>query len=203
MDEKIQNWVKRKFDDIQEVSRDVSWSVKDLYETVCQSVTRLEMPKVLTERGVSAKPVPPDPQDARRELTEQMDRAIHRAYYKDGGFRFFGCELRRYAAAMDREDDFQTVWAGVYNTNIRPMLRQLEKLEQELEALLSQSACEPLPLENAELLERMRTLSQKAGTDRLDQDTDWQMEEYRLAVRAYVTELSERLLDLYQPPLEE
>lgn len=204
MNEKLQAWVKKKAGDIQEVSKEISWSAQKLYGTIRQTVSEPEKTEPRGERNTPAKPEPPDPEAARRKLTEQMDREIHRAYYKDGGFRFFACGLRQYAAvAMERENDLQMVWAGAYNTNIRPMLRQLEKLERELETLCARYACEPLPLENAPLLEEMRFCSKRAREDRLDQETDWQIEDYRQAVRAYVSELSGRLLDPYQPPTEE
>lgn len=208
MNAKLQNWVKRKAGDIQEVSKDISWSAKKIYGTVRQTISELEKPEkselLYRERSAPVKPNPPDPRAARQKLTEQMDREIHRAYYKDGGFRFFACGLRQYAAvAMEQENDLQMTWAGAYNTNIRPMLRQMEKLEQELAKLCSRFACEPLPLRNEQLLEQMRAFSKKVQTDRLDQDTDWQIEDYRQAVRSYVSELSRQLLDIYQLPEEE
>lgn len=208
MNENLQNWLRRKAGDILEVSKEISRSAKKLCETAYQTVSELEKTEKTElpyrKRSAPVKPKPSDPRAAQQKLTEQMDREIHRAYYKDGGFRFFGCSLRQYAAvAMEQETELQLVWAGAYNTNIRPMLRQMTKLEQTLKQLRSQFACEPLPLQNAQLLELMRAFSRKVQTDRLDQDTDWQIEDYRQAVRSYVSELSGQLLDKYQLPTEE
>lgn len=204
MNEKLQDWVRRKTGDIQEVSKEISWSAQKLYGTIRQTGSEPKKAAPCSKQNPPARPAPPDPEAARRKLTEQMDREIHRTYYKDGGFRFFGCGLRRYAAvALEREQELSMAWAGAYNTNIRPMLRQMETLEQELEALRTRFACEPLPLENARLLEQMRGFARKARTDCLDQEADWRLEDYKQAVRDYVSELSEQLLDPYRPPTEE
>lgn len=140
----------------------------------------------------------------REDLTGQMDRAIHRAYYRDGGFRFFACGLRQYVqVSMEREPDVEMLWAAVYNTNLRPMLRQLEKLERELEELGAAQDVRLQPLENGVLLEEMRFLARRAGDLRLQEETGWTAEEYRQAAAQYTEELSARLLDRYQPPAGE
>ena len=58
-------------------------------------------------------------------------------------------------------------------------------------------------MENELLLECMRTFAQRVRTDRLDQESDWQTEAYREAVRNYAADLSEQLLEVYYPPEDE
>lgn len=192
MKKELEHWARKQAGTLREIGKEVSWTARKLH----------------AEYKAAAKPqpstvVPPPPRTAepRRELTERMDREIHRAYYRDGGVRFFACGLRRYAAVnMERETDLQLMWAAVYNTNLRPMLRQMEKLERTLEELQTQYQCAPLPLENAPLLERMRASTAQVHMARLDQESGWQVESYRQAVRDYAAALNEQLLEAYRPP---
>lgn len=199
MKKELEHWARKRAGELREIGQELSWAAR----------------KLRAEHKTAAKPqpqacpvvrptAPAAAGNPRQELTERMDREIHGAYYRDGGVRFFGCELRRYAAvAMDREEELQLVWAAVYNTNLRPMLRQMEKLEQALEELQSCSAYAPLPLENGQLLQRMRAFAERVHTDRLDQESGWQVDAYRETARDYVEELSEQLLEAYRPPEEE
>lgn len=198
MKDELKKWARKQAGELREIGKEASWTARKLYS----DYKAKSEPPVRPQRP-AARPQRPA-QSPRQELTERMDREIHRAYYREGGVRFFACGLRRYAAvAMEREQDIQMVWAGAYNTNLRPMLRQVEKLEQTLEDLRTQFACEPLDLKNVQLLECMRTFAQRVRTDRLDQESDWQTEAYREAVRNYAADLSEQLLEVYYPPEDE
>lgn len=189
MKEKLQSWARKQVDDIREISKEFSWSAKSF----CKEYYR----KGYT---AAAKPAQPHYPSAQHKLTEEMDRAIHRAYYQDGGFRFFACALRQYVmVAMQPEHDLETTWAAVYNTNLRPMLRQMDKLEQKLKDLRVQYDCEPLKLNNARLLEQMRILTEQIHRTHLDGNAGWSKEEYQQAAREYVSALNEQLLDRYQP----
>ena len=184
MRERIQIWVRKKAGELQELERELA-----LLAQRC--------------RGGPPPSGPGEAPESRRRLTELMDREIHRAYYQDGGFRFFGCALRQYAAsALDREDSLPLMRAGAYNTNIRPMLRQLDKLEEALKDLSARLGCEPLELDNAQLLEAMRAMAALARAGRLDQEAGWTAEDYRRAVRSYAEALWGQLLDVYRPPAE-
>ena len=192
MKDELKKWARKQAGELREIGKEASWTARKLYS----DYKAKSEPPVRPQRP-TARPQRPA-QSPRQELTERMDREIHRAYYREGGVRFFACGLRRYAAVA-----IQMVWAGAYNTNLRPMLRQVEKLEQTLEDLRTQFACEPLDLENVQLLECMRTFAQRVRTDRLDQESDWQTEAYREAVRNYAADLSEQLLEVYYPPEDE
>lgn len=199
MKKELEHWARKRAGELREIGQEVSWAVRKLHAE--DKTTAKPQPQA---RSVVRPTMPAAAGNPRQELTERMDREIHRAYYRDGGVRFFACELRRYAAvAMDREEELQLVWAAVYNTNLRPMLRQMEKLEQALEELQARSTCAPLPLENGRLLQRMRAFAERVHTDRLDQESGWQVDAYRETVRDYVEKLSEQLLEAYRPPEEE
>lgn len=140
---------------------------------------------------------------ARRELTKELERAVWRTYYAEGGYRFFAQHVVDYANRMlDRTQSVEEAWIGGYNSNIQPMLTRMLKLERTMAALRSEYDQEPHPLENEELLSLMRAFAARAKADRLDQNTDWERAAYIQAVRLYAQDLDERLLKPY-PLLKE
>lgn len=146
----------------------------------------------------------PDPLQEQENLTKEMDRAIHRAYYKEGGFRFFGGLLLQYVkAVMPSQTELVHVWAGGYNSCIQPMLRQVDKLEGELEVIQNASDREPLERKNQGLLEKMRLFRFRAQTERLNSQENWELAEYKEALRKYAGDLDAQLLTVYQPPGQE
>ena len=137
----------------------------------------------------------PDPWEEEQELREKLDWAIRRAYCKEGGYYFYGCNLVRYAnAAMLAQEDLQTVWSAGYNSCIQPMLRQLEKLENEMDELLPPADRAHLELNHADLLEKMQAFRQLAYDWKLHSRMDLEPEAYRQALYRYAGELEEQLL---------
>lgn len=200
MRDKVERWVKQKAVDIRETSQELSLSAKNACETVRRTVSGLEIPKGVIphrkERGPVEQETPVDVMALRRALTGEMERAVHRAYYKDGGFRFFACELQQFVALqLNHEEELQRLWAGVYNSNIRFLVEQTEKLEQELETMVTARGLRPLPLKNEDLLRQMQTFANRAKADRLDQQNGWQAEDYREAAQRYASDLNMQLLE--------
>lgn len=209
MKKNLSKWVREKGDILQEISQDISWYGGKLKDKAKKSLKGMEPgqfhPNIAEaeESGEEACladffPVP-DPWEDEQSLRKELDWAIHRAYYKEGGFRYFGSNLTRYVnVVLPSETGLEDMWATGYNSNIQPMLKQLEKLEKELEALQAHSDPNLPDLEKKELLEKMRTFCDMAYAQRLHTDTDWEAEAYRLALRNYTEELNRQLLEPYQ-----
>lgn len=215
MKDMVQEWAKRRADDIQKISKGITDASKGVSKTVISHVKdhvkeRINPPDPVIpaekiEKARGSKDVQqPDLTPVQQMLTTQLDREIHRTYYRDGGFRFFADMLQKYASvSMGREDDIEMIWAGAYNTNIQPMVNLVKKLEEKLAELSGEYGCEPLPLQNAQLLDLMREFAGRAETEQLNVASAWQIDDYRRAINAYAADLREKLLDVYQPPLEE
>lgn len=139
----------------------------------------------------------------REQLTRELDRAVRRTYYAEGGYRFFAQHLVEYAnKSLDRVVSVEEAWIGGYNSNIQPMLTRMQKLERAMADLRSEYGREPLPLENEELLEQMRAFTARVKEERLDRDTGWERSAYIQAMRLYAQDLNEQLLKPYPFPEE-
>lgn len=139
----------------------------------------------------------------RRELTKKLDQAVWRAYYAEGGYRFFAQHLVDYVTkALNRTQSVEEAWIGGYNSNIQPMLTRMQKLEHTMENLRLTYGLEPFPLENEAMLEQMRAFAVRVKEDRLDQDTNWDLTAYIQTVQLYAQDLNERLLKPYPFPNE-
>lgn len=206
---KMTKWFSEKSQVLQEISQDVAWHAGRLADKAKQVMEGKGLGQLFPhdpesngeEDGENLEdffPVP-DPWEQEQALRKEVDWAIHRAYYKEGGFRYFGSNLKRYVkVVLPSETRLESMWAAGYNSCIQPMLQQLEKLEKELEALMPHSGTKMPTLEKKELLEKMRTFSTRAYQLRLHKDTDWEAEAYRQALRNYTEELSSQLLEPYQ-----
>lgn len=206
MKKNLPKWVREKGDILQEISQDISWYGGKLKDKAKKGLKGMEPgrfhPSTLLNKETESEEGPedffpvPDPWEDEQSLRKELDWAIHRAYYKEGGFRYFGSNLTRYVnVVLPSETGLEDMWATGYNSNIQPMLKQLEKLEKELEALQAQN----LPdLEKKELLEKMRAFRDMAYAQRLHTDADWEAEAYRLALRSYAEELNRQLLEPYR-----
>lgn len=211
MKDKLQKWAREKGETLQEISQDISWYGKKLQNQVKKSAQGLHLGQLRphtpseTENGneddlTDFFPVP-DPWEEEQALREKLNWAIHRAYYKEGGFRYFGCNLVRYVnVVLPSVTNLEDMWAAGYNSCIQPMLRQLETLEKELASLLAHAGSEMLAVEKIDLLENMRTFQHMAYQMRLDTETGWEPEDYRQALRHYAVTLNEQLLESYQLP---
>ncbi len=150
------------------------------------------LPQKVTSSGES---------DMQETLTKKMEREIHTTYYKEGGFRFFGCNFAQYVNVnLPYEKDFNCMWAAGYNTCLNPMIYLQEKLEAKLEALRAESDVEPLEPENQDLRDMMTEFCDRVHTDKLDLQENWEAEDYRLALQSYCEDLNQRLLNPYHPP---
>ena len=97
MKDELKKWARKQAGELREIGKEASWTARKLYS----DYKAKSEPPVRPQRP-TARPQRPA-QSPRQELTERMDREIHRAYYREGGVRFFACGLRRYAAvAMER-----------------------------------------------------------------------------------------------------
>lgn len=207
MKKNLSKWVREKGDILQEISQDISWYGEKLKDKAKKGLKGMEpgrfhpntpSDKETEECLTDFFPVP-DPWEEAESLCRELDWAIHRAYYKEGGFRYFGDNLTRYVnVVLPSETSLDNMWAAGYNSCIQPMCRQLEKLEKELNALMAHSVPELPDLENKDLLEAMRRFSRLACQQRLHTDADWEAEAYRLALRSYAEELNRQLLEPYR-----
>lgn len=209
MKKNLSKWVREKGDILQEISQDISWYGEKLRDKAKKNLKGMELGRFHPntpedqESGNEANltdffPVP-DPWEDEQSLRKELDWAIHRAYYKEGGFRYFGSNLTRYVnVVLPSETSLENMWATGYNSSIQPMLKQLEKLEKELKSLLAHSDSKMPDLEKKDLLEKMREFSNVVYQQRLHTDADWKAEAYRLALRNYTEELNRQLLEPYQ-----
>ena len=209
MKKNLPKWVREKGDILQEISQDISWYGGKIKGKAKKSLKGMEPgrfhPGTLLNKETERKEGPedffpvPDPWEEAESLCRELDWAIHRAYYKEGGFRYFGDNLTRYVnVVLPSETSLDNMWAAGYNSCIQPMCRQLEKLEKELEALQAYSDPNLPDLEKKELLEKMRAFRDMAYAQRLHTDADWEAEAYRLALRSYAEELNRQLLEPYR-----
>lgn len=131
------------------------------------------------------------------ELQQKLEDAIHRTYYKEGGFRFFAVRLCRYTRLnLPNVQDPEDMCAGAYNSCIDPMVYLVQKLEQTLTTLQDPCTAElPVPANQA-LLEAMRSFTARAETERLYTSRDWEPEAYRAALVRYGRDL-QQLLDAF------
>lgn len=201
MKNKMSKWVREKGEILQEISQDISWYKEKLVEKAQNSNLGTDLLKKYREALPEQEPEEPqivyipDPWEEEKTLREKLDWAIRRAYCKEGGYRYYGCNLVRYVkVVLPSQTDFQTVWTAGYNSCIDPMLRQLEKLELEMGKLQPLSGKANLELENALLLERMRQFRQLAYDRKLHLDTDWELDDYRQVLTDYAEELNRLLL---------
>ncbi len=134
----------------------------------------------------------------RTELTRQLNWAVRRTYYADGGYRYFGQRLVDYVNGMlDKAETVEDMWIGGYNTCIQPMNFRMQNLERSIEEITSDYGVRPLPLENEELLSLMRRFISRAKEERLNQSIGWERSEYFKAIRQYACDLNEQLLAPY------
>lgn len=200
MNDKLKKWSAEQEKTLREISQDISRGGKAVMKSAKKAVADLKLdeklknipfprPKTGTKAHRTGAPVP--------DLT--LDNAIHRAYYREGGFRFFGCELLRYVkVVLPRQTDTQDIWAAGYNSVMAPMFRQLEKLETELAGLNGKK----ITPENRILLEKMRFFAEEARRRQLHTVSGWTVDDYRDALREYVGELDRQLLTPFRPPEE-
>jgi len=214
MKDKLQKWARDKGETLQEISQDISWYGGKLWDKAKKSVQELEFgqrkSRAPSEEENGAEEGPenyfpaPDPQEEQQALHEKLNWAIHKAYYKEGGFRYFGCNLVRYVnVVLPSEHNLEDMWAAGYNSCIQPMLRQLEKLEKELSSVLAHAGVQMPAVEKKMLLEKMRSFQHMAYEMRLDKETDWEPESYRQALRHYANTLNTQLLEPYRLPDED
>ena len=209
MKKNLPKWVREKGEILQEISQDISWYSEKLKDKAKKTLKGMELPQFhphapeVPEHEKEADltdffPVT-NSQDAARSLREELDWAIHRAYYKEGGFRYFGTNLTRYVkVVLPSETSLEEMWAAGYNSSIQPMLRQLEKLEKELTVAAAHSDLRMPDLANRDLLERMWAFHNMAYQQRLHTISGWDAEAYRQALQHYTMELNRQLLEPYQ-----
>lgn len=209
MKKTLSKWVREKGELLQEISQDISWYSEKLKDKAKKNRKGMELGQlhpytpVDPESGKEADLTDffpaPDPWEEAQSLRKELDWAIHRAYYKEGGFRYFGTNLTRYVnVVLPSQTSLEDMWATGYNSSIQPMLKQLEKLEKELDSLLAHSDSKMPDLEKEDLLEKMREFGNMAYQQRLYTDADWEAEAYRQALRNYAEELNRQLLEPYQ-----
>lgn len=213
MKDKLEKWARDKGEALQEISQDISWYSGKLWKKMKQTAQGMELkdfrlhtpPK---EAGTEDRPEDffpvADPQEEEKTLHNKLNWAIHRAYYKEGGFRYFGCNLLRYVnVVLPSVTNPEDMWEAGYNSCIQPMLWHLEKLEKELASVLAGAGSEMPKVEKTDLLEKMRVFQHMAYALGLDKDTGWEPEAYRQALRQYSGALNEQLLEPYRLPDDE
>lgn len=210
MKDKLWKWAEGKADTFQEIARDISWYSGKLRDGAKVSALKLgeKLKGLPVPQREKAEPSASlsrdwDPLQEEKELTKEMDRAIHQAYYQEAGFRYFGCKLVWYVTQiLPAETDFRRMWIDGYSSCIAPMLRRVHKLEAKLDRLKAESGKVPLNLKNEDLLLKMRGFEKKAVDERLPADTGWALEEYKEALRRYAEELDVQLLTIFRLPEE-
>lgn len=202
MKKKWQELTKMGGEAFQEISQDLSWSLKKLKKLAeSAELNREDRTQDLSSPRFGENAAATT--DPAEETRKKVALAIHRAYYKEGGFRYFGCNLQRYVkVVLPQETDPAIMWASGYNSCIHSMIRQLERLEAELMEIRKDYG-RPLPVpENKEILEKMRLFKKKAIRGNLQLQTAWEPEEYRDALQQYAQELTQQLLEPYQLPAD-
>lgn len=203
MKNNLPKWVREKGEILQEVSQDISKYGSKLLD----KAKKIDINKVpvFKDRNLewlqkSKAEIPMNVYtlnawEEEQELREKLDNAIHRAYYKEGGFRYFGSNLVWYVKkALPFQTDGEMIWAAGYNSCIHPMLRQLEKLEIEMNELWTDSNREKIKLKNAALLEKMQKFRELAYEEKLHMETELDQEAYRQALCNYTAKLEAQLL---------
>lgn len=199
MKKNVSRWIQKKGKVLQEVSQDISWYGKKMAKKLTGGIPAKKPPVIreeaLPEEDLTVFIPLTDPLEEEQELRDRLNRAIRRAFRKEGGYLYYGQNLVRYVRViMPAQTDLQEVWVAGYNSCIHPMLRQLEKLEAELDELLPSAGVNRLQLENKPLLDKMRHFRQLALDLRLDTDADWEPEAYRQTLSQYAGELDSELL---------
>lgn len=207
MKNKLQLWTEEMAQEARLLSAELRWAAGKLHRAVEKryrkgkdAVSAPEPPETTAQPA----PQPPDPMQLRQELTEDLERAIRRGYYREGGFQFFGDSLLRYVkVVLPRETEYSRMWAAGYNSCIQPMLRQLEKLEREMTVIRAGCNQEPLPLQNEGLLKAMQHFRHRAMEEGLQMQEGREAEDYRRCLQQYAGELDSQLLTPYRLPGEE
>ena len=196
MKDKLTNWLNRQQKLAREISEDISHYGRSLVQKVKGLAAGGEQ-KAPPKR--SRKPARADNQ--RRlslEVTAQMEQAVTRAYYQEGGIRYFGDNLVRFVkVVLPQERDLQTLWAAGYNGCIAPMLWQLEKLEEELETIRTSRDVEIPKFEN-ELLRTIRLFARMVTERKLHCAEGWTGEAYAEELTDFAWNLQRQLLDVYK-----
>ena len=211
MKKNLPKWVREKGEILQEISQDISWYSEKLKDKAKKTLKGMELPQFhphtqeVPESERKADPTDFFPvassREAAQSLRKELDWAIHRTYYKEGGFRYFGTIMTRYVnVVLPSETGLEEMWAAGYNSGIQPMLKQLEKLERELSALTEHSGLKIPNLAKKDLLERMQAFRNMAYQQQLHTSSGWDAEAYRQALQHYAEELNRQLLEPYQLP---
>jgi len=208
MKKKLQKWTEETSAELREISADAARIAGKLYKKAKNSISapkpltgptpvsrQPEKQSILRRQTNQAHPEVQSPDAEQRELTRELERAVHGAYYQEGGIRFYGSCLEQYVrVVLTQETELPQMWAAGYNACIHPMLQQLERLEKKMRAICSDYQQDPLPLNNGALLQTMRQFCTRAREDRLHLEQGWEPEAYRRTLRQYGQDLNERLL---------
>lgn len=201
MKDKLTNWLTQQRELAREISQDISH-----YGCAVARKTRTLVSDGKTKRPVKASKRTvgsPNTQTAyqrqiRLEAATQMEQAVSRAYYQEGGIRYFGDALVRFVkVVLPEEQELQTLWSGGYNGCISPMLWQLEKLEEELETIRASWDVEIPKFEN-EMLRTIRFFAHMASERNLHLTQDWTADAYAEELTDYAGSLERQLLDVYK-----
>ena len=189
-------WLAEREDDLREISWDISWHGKKVLRKVKASLSGLT--QQAAEDFAKTEEKKETPEKIRENVAAQLEKTVRRAYYKEGGVRYYGEKLARYVKlALPQEKDLFIMWAGCYNSSIAPMQRQLEKLEAELERIRT-AAPVPVPDWENELLAVMRRFGSLATRQNLHLEAGWTPESYRDAVTEYTQQLDAQLLSVWR-----
>lgn len=205
----LSRWAESKAEDLREIADDLTWERRRAMELLKSKARQARRLLLERKRAGDTEPEPEaeeedltpyiqTPQQAREELTKKMDQTISRAYYKDGGFRYFGQRLLRYVKTdLPEETEVYAILVSGYNSCIVPMVRQLEKLENDLSAMEAESEEVAAELENWTLLETMRQFSFRTVQDRMAFGLHMELEDYRQIISRYANDLDAQLLTPY------
>lgn len=88
---------------------------------------------------------------------QEMDRAILRAFQREGGIAFYGWQLQGYTNhILPGEEDLHAMYVAGFSSAIEPMQRRLKDLEAKLAAMEAAAEATQVPLGEAELLQTLQ-----------------------------------------------
>ena len=203
MKDKLTNWLTQQRELAREISQDISHYGCAMARKARKLVSGekqkrpVKVSKRTTEFGHKNTQAVYQRQN-RQEAAAHMEQAVTRAYYQEGGIRYFGDNLVRFVkVVLPEERELQTLWAGGYNGCISPMLWQLEKLEEELETIRTSWDTEIPKFEN-EMLRTIRLFARMASKRNLHQIQGWTAVTYAEELKDYAWNLERQLLDVYK-----
>ena len=100
MKKNVSRWIQKKGKVLQEVSQDISWYGKKMAKKLTGGIPAKKPPVIreeaLPEEDLTVFIPLTDPLEEEQELRDRLNRAIRRAFRKEGGYLYYGQNLVRY-----------------------------------------------------------------------------------------------------------